>query len=116
MVSMHLIDLTTDGRSLFAARVLRLLAYGSMSVVLVLYLAACGWSDQRIGWLLTMTLLGDTALSLLLTTSADRWGRRRMLVAGFAADGRGRACLCCIRRFHRAAIGRHHRGDQSQRQ
>jgi MFS family permease len=36
--------------------------------------------DQRTGWLLTMTLLGDTALSLLLTISADRRGRRRMLV------------------------------------
>jgi len=49
MESLHLIDLTTDGRLLFAARVVRLLAYGSMSVVLVLYLAACGWSGQPLG-------------------------------------------------------------------
>jgi MFS family permease len=32
--------------------------------------------------LLTLTLLGDTAVSLCLTTQADRIGRRRMLIVG----------------------------------
>jgi MFS family permease len=57
-------------------------AYGFLSVVLVLYLKAIGLSEDRIGWLLTLTLLGDTAISLWLTTAADRRGRRRMLLAG----------------------------------
>src|SRR5205814_2016147 len=53
-----------------------------LSLVLVLYLAAVGLDEARIGLLLTMTLLGDTLLSLWLTTSADRVGRRRVLLAG----------------------------------
>src|SRR2546427_613921 len=32
--------------------------------------------------LLTLTLAGDTAVSLYLTTRADRFGRRRMLIIG----------------------------------
>jgi MFS family permease len=57
-------------------------AYGFLSVVLVLYLKAIGLSEERIGLLLTLTLLGDTAVSLWLTTSADRIGRRKMLILG----------------------------------
>jgi MFS family permease len=71
-----------DLSTLFLTRCLRLLAYGAMSVILVLHLAAVGMSEQRIGLLLTLTLVGDTAISLYLTTSADRIGRRRTLIAG----------------------------------
>lgn len=56
--------------------------YGFVSVVLVLYLAAIGLPDTQIGLLLTLTLLGDAAISLWLTTHADRVGRRRVLMAG----------------------------------
>jgi MFS family permease len=72
----------TDVRLLFTTRVVRLFAYGFVSLILVLYLAEAGLSDGRIGLLLTMTLLGDTVLSLWLTTRADRAGRKRMLIAG----------------------------------
>ncbi len=72
--------LTTDERLLFATRTVRLFAYGFLSVVLVLYLAQIGLSETQIGLLLTLTLVGDTAISLWITTSADRIGRRRMLV------------------------------------
>ncbi|HEV8546059.1 MAG TPA: MFS transporter [Candidatus Limnocylindrales bacterium] len=74
--------LTSDGRRLFATRVLRMFGYGSMAVVLVLYLAALGLDDLAIGIVLTLTLVGDTLISLWLTTHADRIGRRRVLVAG----------------------------------
>jgi MFS family permease len=67
---------------LFAARAVRMFAYGLVSVVLVLHLRAGGLEEARIGLLLTLTLLGDVAVSLLVTTHADRAGRRRMLVAG----------------------------------
>jgi len=73
-----------DGWLLFATRSTRLFAYGALSIVLVLYLAETGLSEAEIGLLLTLTLLGDTAISLWLTTQADRLGRRRMLVAGAA--------------------------------
>ena len=51
-------------------------------MVLVFYLTGIGVSESRTGMLLTFTLLGDTAVSLFLTTRADRIGRRRMLMAG----------------------------------
>lgn len=77
-------NLSSDGYLLFATRIVRLFAYGSLSVVLVLYLAEAGLDDIQIGLLLTLTLLGDTAISLWITTHADRTGRRRMLAAGAA--------------------------------
>lgn len=75
-------SLTIDGWLLFATRCGRMFAYGFLSVVLVLYLKEIGISEDQIGLLLTLTLLGDTAVSLWITTSADRIGRRRMLILG----------------------------------
>jgi MFS family permease len=74
--------LSADGWLLFGTRCARLFAYGLFSVVLVLYLRAVGLTEGGIGLLLLLTLLGDTANSLWLTTSADRIGRRNMLLAG----------------------------------
>ena len=74
--------LTHDAWLLFATRVVRLFAYGSLSVVLVFYLVGIGLSEPQTGMLLTLTLVGDTVVSLFLTTRADRIGRRRMLVVG----------------------------------
>jgi MFS family permease len=74
--------LNRDGCLLFATRIARLFAYGFLSVVLVLYLAALGLKETQIGLLLTLTLIGDTLVSLWITTHADRIGRRRMLIAG----------------------------------
>jgi MFS family permease len=76
--------LDRDGRLLFAMRTLRMFGYGFLAVVLVLYLAAAGLDPLAIGIVLTMTLIGDTLISLWLTTNADRLGRRRVLVAGAA--------------------------------
>jgi MFS family permease len=76
--------LTTDGRLLFATRIARLFAYGFVSVVLVLYLAQVGLNEMQIGLLLTLTLIGDTVISLWITTNADRIGRRQMLMVGAA--------------------------------
>lgn len=67
---------------LFAGRALRLFGYGLLSVVLVLYLAALGLGEGAIGLLLSLALFGDVGLSLWITTSADRRGRRRMLLLG----------------------------------
>ncbi len=67
---------------LFTARAVRMFGYGFLAVVLVLYLSALGFSGGAIGILLALTLLGDVAVSLWLTTHADRLGRRRVLVVG----------------------------------
>jgi len=74
--------LTRDGWLLFLTRCTRLFAYGGLSVVLVFYLTSLGLSTSQTGVLLTLTLVGDTAVSLYLTTQADRIGRRRMLIVG----------------------------------
>src|SRR5204863_9775568 len=72
--------LRPDGCVLFTTRIVRMFAYGFLSVVLVLYLAERRLSETLIGVLLSLTLLGDTAISLWITTAADRIGRRRMLI------------------------------------
>ncbi len=74
--------LTRDGWLLFLTRSTRLFAYGALSVVLVFYLTSLGLSTSQTGLLLTLTLVGDTVVSLYLTTRADRIGRRRMLIVG----------------------------------
>ncbi len=67
---------------LFGGRSLRMFAYGSLSVVLILYLSEIGLSDYQIGLLLTFTLIGDSVISFWITIHADLLGRRRMLIAG----------------------------------
>jgi len=75
-------SLTRDGRLLFSTRSIRLFAFGLVSVILVLYLAQVGFNDSQVGVLLSLTLAGDAAISLWITTRADRMGRRRMLIVG----------------------------------
>jgi MFS family permease len=87
--------LTRDGYLLFLTRFIRLFAYGSLSVVLVFYLVGLGLDASQTGLLITLTLVGDTVISLYLTTRADRIGRRRMLIVGsilMAAAGLAFAC------------------------
>lgn len=80
---MNILELMTrDSLLLFGTRIVRLFAYGFLSVGLVLYLAQAGLSEPQIGLLLTLTLVGDTVISLWITTRADRIGRKRMLIAG----------------------------------
>ena len=74
--------MTRDINILFSTRIIRLFCYGFLSVVLALYLAEAGLSEGQIGLLLTLTLAGDAFISLALTTSADRFGRKRTLILG----------------------------------
>lgn len=76
--------LPTDVRWLFLARAVRLFAYGALSVVLALYLSKLGFGSAQIGWLLTLTLMGDAVISLVIASVADRLGRRKMLMLGAA--------------------------------
>ena len=67
---------------LFTARSIRLFAYGGLSVVLALYLHEAGLSSANIGLLFTLTLAGDAGITLWITTTADRIGRKKMLLLG----------------------------------
>jgi MFS family permease len=72
----------TDIRLLFSTRIVRLFCYGFLSVVLAFYLTEVGLNEKLVGLLFTLTLAGDAGISLWLTTSADRFGRRRTLIVG----------------------------------
>jgi MFS family permease len=77
---MHIV--TRDIVLLFTTRIIRLFAYGFVSVVLALYLAASGLSAAGVGAVLTATLAGDIFVSLWVTMVADRVGRKNMLLLG----------------------------------
>ena len=81
-MSILFVSLTRPARTLFVTRMVRMCAYGFLSIVLVLYLAQAGLNETQIGLLLSLTLLGDTLISLWITTTADHFGRKRMLVIG----------------------------------
>src|SRR5512136_1187890 len=72
----------TDIVTLFSTRIIRLFCYGFLSVILALYLVQAGLTERQVGLLFTLTLAGDAGISLWLTTSADRFGRKRTLIAG----------------------------------
>ena len=74
--------MTRDISILFSTRIIRLFCYGFLSVVLALYLSEAGFTEGQIGLLFTLTLIGDALISLWLTTSADRLGRKRTLIIG----------------------------------
>ena len=67
---------------LFTTRIIRLFCYGFLSVVLALYLIQVGLSEKVVGVIFSLTLAGDAGISLWLTTSADRFGRKQTLIAG----------------------------------
>lgn len=86
--------MTRDIIILFSTRIIRLFCYGFLSVVLALYLAEAGFTEAQIGLLFTLTLVGDALITLWLTTSADRFGRKRTLLLGaFLMAGAGLAFL-----------------------
>jgi MFS family permease len=82
MFQVMLPALTRDGWLLFLTRGLRMFAFGLLSVALVVYLGSLGYDTGWAGVLITLSLVGDIALSLAITTAADRVGRRRMLLVG----------------------------------
>ncbi|SNX85887.1 related to Staphylococcus multidrug resistance protein [Melanopsichium pennsylvanicum] len=68
---------------LLAARFVRMLAFGSSSLILALFLTGLGQKPIQVGRFLTLTLIGDFLLSLVLTFIADSvLGRRNTLRLG----------------------------------
>ena len=67
---------------LFSARIVRMFAYGFISVILALYLSATGLRPAEVGAILSATLIGDIFVSLWVTMIADHMGRKRMLLLG----------------------------------
>ena len=94
---------------LFTTRTLRMFGFGSVGVIFAVYPHQLGLSDQRIGLLLTLTLLGDSIISLSITLFADR-GRQMEHAAAWlhslAASG-SHACLS----FVPIILASHHSSD-----
>lgn len=77
-----LLNSTKDVHLLLITRFIRMFAYGSSTLILALFFAALGHSDTKIGLFMTLTLVGDVAISLGLTIVADALGRRKILLLG----------------------------------
>ncbi|KAG8457691.1 hypothetical protein KFE25_001477 [Diacronema lutheri] len=76
------LGLPYDALLAFALKGLRMLSYGAIAPVFFAYCVEAGLSEQMVGVLVSAILLGDLAVTLLLTTRADRFGRRWTLVLG----------------------------------
>ena len=87
---MRSLNSNRDINLLFSTRIIRLFCYGFLSVVLALYLIENGLTEIQVGMLFTITLIGDAGISLYLTTTADRLGRKKTLLIGaFLMAGAG---------------------------
>ena len=73
---------TVDVKLLCLQRFVRLFAYGASTLVLVSFLRELGISQTRIGLFMTLTLMGDVAISFVLAFFADAVGRRVILGVG----------------------------------
>ncbi|KAM0551819.1 hypothetical protein ACHAPJ_008154 [Fusarium lateritium] len=71
-----------DLKILILLRFIRLLGYGGTTLVLALYLNALGFHDTQIGLFMTLTLVGDLAISFVLTWVGDRIGLRLTAAIG----------------------------------
>jgi MFS family permease len=74
--------LSRDGWLLFASCGIRSFAYGFLSIILGLYLDAVGLSTTTIGWIFTAALAGGALMTVIITSVADRFGRKNLLILG----------------------------------
>ncbi|KIW34980.1 hypothetical protein, variant 2 [Cladophialophora immunda] len=73
----------TDIYLILLTRFLRMFAYGGAALVLAIFLyTQAGVDWKKTGTFMTLTLLGDAAISYGLTIVADKIGRRRVLLIG----------------------------------
>ncbi|KAH7143476.1 major facilitator superfamily domain-containing protein [Dactylonectria macrodidyma] len=73
---------------LIILRMVRLLGYGGTTFVLAMYLNSLGFGDPEVGVFMTLTLVGDLAISFVLTYVGDAMGVRLTAIIG--------ALLMCI--------------------
>ena len=73
---------TRDIYIILLSRFLRMYAFGGCALVLGIFLWTAGNKGTQIGTFMTLTLLGDAAISYMLTILADNIGRRRVLMIG----------------------------------
>jgi len=74
------LNLSPEGRLLFAGRAIRTFAFGWLSLILALYLERRGLSLRAIGAVFTGTLVEDAVFTVVIASLAHRLGRRRVLL------------------------------------
>lgn len=67
---------------LWASVFFRLLSFGVTNQVMVLFLRKVDIPESKIGYFMTLTLVGDVMISYFLTWNADKLGRRNVLIVG----------------------------------
>jgi MFS family permease len=72
--------LEKDGVLLLAAKMVRMFAYGFLSIILAIYLKLIGFDGFLIGLILTTTLLNSVIFTLVASFYADKLGRRKFLL------------------------------------
>lgn len=72
----------SDMTILFITKILRMFSFGAISVIFLDVLLNKGILEKQIGFLQSFVAVGDIVISLLLTTKADKLGRKKTLVAG----------------------------------
>lgn len=77
----------SDLRRILQIQGLRALLYGFGSVLIGSALAKAGYSDARVGLVLTAMLAGFAVTSILVGTRGDRMGRRRLYAGLFVIMG-----------------------------
>jgi len=66
---------------LFAGRAVRSFSQALLVVAVPLYVAAAGYPTLRVGYLLSVAMVGSTAMTLLVGILSDRFGRKLVLMA-----------------------------------
>jgi MFS family permease len=72
--------ISSDGRRLLLARVLRTFGYGYLAVLIGLYLAALGLEPFVIGLVIAAAIAGSAVMTVGWSLAADRVGRRRTVM------------------------------------
>lgn len=68
----------------FFARILRMFSYGILSVILYQTLFYKGLTAQKIGWIQSALIFGELIITFILTTQANRIGRKNtLMIASF---------------------------------
>lgn len=88
-----------DLKLLILLRFIRLVGYGGTTFVLALYLSALGFPDSQIGLFMTLTLVGDLAISSMLTYVGDRMGVRLTAIIGALCMCVGGAAFACVENY-----------------
>lgn len=71
-----------DTKLLCTQQFVRLFAYGSSTLILVAYFTELNISHAKTGLFMTLTVVGDTLISFILTIFADALGRKFVLGLG----------------------------------